>query len=98
MPYPAGSSCWRGWRAPPGDQRQDVRERLSWYRDFGHLAGHVSAMADDLRADLDQLFAQAGQRPHPYRLGHCQSAHEIADVIGQSMELNAHGIGGEGTA
>ena len=31
--------------------------------DFGHLKRDIAAMADDLRADLDQLFLQARQRP-----------------------------------
>jgi hypothetical protein len=45
-----------------GDQRQDFLEHLSWHRDLGHLEYDVAAMADDFRADLDQLLAQAGQR------------------------------------
>ena len=32
------------------------------------------------------------------RLGHRQCAHEIAEIVGQGMELKAHGVGGEGTA
>jgi hypothetical protein len=42
---------------------QDLGEHLPRNRDLGHLKGDVSAMVDDLRADLDQLLAQAGQRP-----------------------------------
>jgi hypothetical protein len=34
----------------------------SWRTDLGHLEGDVSAMVDDLRADLDELLAQARQR------------------------------------
>ena len=29
----------------------------------GHLEGDITAVADDLRANLDQLFLQARQRP-----------------------------------
>jgi hypothetical protein len=55
-------------------------------------------MADDLRADLDQLLPQAGQRPRLRRLGHRQRPHEIAKVVRQGMKLQANRIGGEGSA
>jgi hypothetical protein len=48
--------------------------------------------------DLDQLLAQAGQRPPLHRLGHRQCAHEVPEIIGQRMELKTHGIGGESPA
>ncbi len=38
----------------------------SWRTDFGHLKGDIAAMVDDLRADFDQLFLQARQRPILY--------------------------------
>src|SRR3954468_11194943 len=60
---PAGSSCWRGRRAQPSDQPQDLGEHLSRHRDLSHLESHVAPMADDLRADLDQLLLEAGERP-----------------------------------
>jgi hypothetical protein len=66
--------------------------------DLGHLENHIPAMADDLCADLDQLFAQTGQRPRLRRLGHRQRPHEIAKVVRQGMKLQANRIGGEGTA
>ena len=46
-----------------GDQRQDFGEQPAGHRDLGELERDVSAVTDDLRADFDQLFAQAGQRP-----------------------------------
>jgi len=49
-------------------------------------------MADDLRADLDQLLGQTGQRPRLDRLGHRQRSHEIAKIIGQRMELKTDGV------
>src|SRR6476620_8206317 len=58
----------------------------------------IAAMADDLRTDLDQLLAQAGQRPRLRRFGHRQRPHEIAQVVGEGMELKPHGVGGEGAA
>ena len=57
------SSCRRRRCPQPGDQRQDFLEHLPRHRDLGHLEGHIAAVADDLRADFDQLLAQAGQRP-----------------------------------
>jgi hypothetical protein len=32
------------------------------------------------------------------RLGHRQRSHEIAEVVGEHMELKTDGVGGEGTA
>ena len=55
-------------------------------------------MANDLGADLDQFFAQAGQRPGFSRLEHRQRSHEVAEVVGQRMKLEADGVGGEGAA
>jgi hypothetical protein len=66
---PQRSSCWRGRCPQPGDQRQDFLEHLPRHCDLGHLEGDVAAMADDLGTDLDQLLAQAGQRPRLRRLG-----------------------------
>ena len=39
-------------------------------------------MTYDFRADLDQLFLEAGQRPQRCRLGHRQCAYEIDGVDG----------------
>ena len=49
-------------------------------------------MVDDLRTDLDQLFLEAGQRPVLDRLGRRQRAQEVAEVIGQGVKLETHGI------
>ena len=59
---------------------------------------NIAAMADDLGAELDQLLLEAGQRPRLHRLGHGQRAHEIAQIVGQRMELEADGVDGEGAA
>jgi hypothetical protein len=60
---------------------------------------HVPAVAlRTVSIDLDQLFAEAGQRPWFCRLGHCQRPHEIAEVVGERMKLEADGIGDEGAA
>jgi hypothetical protein len=52
--------CRRRRCTQSGDQRQDFGERPAGYRDLGELERDVSAVTDDLRADFDQLFAQAG--------------------------------------
>ena len=52
-------------------------------------------MADDLRADLDQLLLQARQRPVFDRLGRRQRSKEIAEIIGERMELKSHSVGRE---
>ena len=49
-------------------------------------------MADDLRADLDQLLPQRRQRPLLHGIGQRQGAHEVAEVIGQCMQLEPDGI------
>jgi hypothetical protein len=36
---------------------------MPWDGDLCHLEGDVTAVANDLRADLDQLLFQACQRP-----------------------------------
>jgi hypothetical protein len=71
---------------------------MSRYRDLGHLEHGVAAVADHLGADLDQLLAQAGQGPWFHPLGHRQRPHEIAQVVGQGMELKTDSVGREGAA
>jgi hypothetical protein len=58
---------------------------------LGHLGGDIAAVADDLRADLDQLLFQAGQRPVLDRFGRRQRAKEVADIVGESVKLRACG-------
>ena len=43
------------------DQPQNLLEHLPWDSDLGHLEDDVTAVAHDLRADLDQLLLQARQ-------------------------------------
>jgi len=40
---------------------QDVGEKVSGNGDLGYLERDVAPVADDLRADLDELFPQAGE-------------------------------------
>ena len=55
------SSCWEGRRSEPIDSAEDVGEQVMRDSDLGHLEDDVATVADDLRADLDELFAQRGQ-------------------------------------
>jgi putative transposase len=55
-------------------------------------------VADDLRADLDQLFLEARQRPVFDRLRRRQRAQEVAEIVRQRMKLKPDGVGGEGAA
>jgi len=41
------------------------------------LESHGAAVANDVGAELDQFFAQAGQRPRFFRLGHRQRLHVV---------------------
>ena len=91
-------SRWCGRCPKLGDQHQGFLEPLSRHRDLGHLKGRVAAVAHDLGADLDQLLAQAGQRPRLRHLRYRQRPHEIAEIVGQRVELEADRVGGEGSA
>ncbi len=44
-------------------------------------------MSHDFRADLDQLLPERRQRPVLNRLRQRQGAQEVAEVIGERMEL-----------
>ena len=44
-------------------------------------------MADHLRADLDQLLPERGQRPVRHRPWQRQRAHEVGEVVGERVKL-----------
>ena len=46
-------------------------------------------MADDLCANLDQLFLQACQRQILERLRRRQRAQKVAEIVGERMKLEA---------
>ena len=87
-------------RAAPqfGDQPQDLCKQHPRHRNLGHLEGDIAAVADDLRADLDQLLLQAGQRPVLDRLGRRQGAQEVAEIVGERVKLEPDGVGREPSA
>ncbi len=53
------------------NQAQDFPEQLPRHRHLGHLERDVATMADHVGADLDQLFAERGDRPTLGILGPC---------------------------
>src|SRR5258705_12355515 len=93
-------SRWRWWWLRPEfrDQPQNLLEHLPRDGDLGHLEDDIAAVADDLRADLDQLFLQTRQRPVHDRLRRRQRAQEIAEVVGERMKLEPYRVGGERSA
>jgi|SRR5215813_6366282 len=76
------------------DQPQHLMEHLPRRRDLGHLEHDVTAMADDLGADLDKLIRQTRQAPRLCCRGHRQGSRGTAEVVGQYMELKANHVGG----
>jgi hypothetical protein len=52
-----------GRASQPVDPASDLGEQRSRHRHLGQLKGHVTAVAHEPRADLDQLLAQGRQRP-----------------------------------
>ncbi len=55
-------------------------------------------MADDLRANLDQLLLQGRKRPVFDRLWRRQRTQEIAEIVGERMKLETDGVGSETAA
>ena len=86
-------SC-RQMRWPqPVNEAEDLSEHRSWDGDLRQLESDIATMAHDLRADLDQLFPQRGQRPVLHFLGQGKPAQEVAPVVSESVELRADYLG-----
>ena len=69
------------------DAAQYVGKQVFRNGHFGHPEDDVAPMADDLRADLDQLLSERRQRPLFDGIGQRQDAHEIAEVVGDRVKL-----------
>ncbi len=90
---------WRQRRWPqPVNEAQDLSEQRSWDGDLRQLESDIAAVAHDLGADLDQLLAQGGQRPMFHRLGQGQRPEEVADIVGQGMQLKTYLVVAEAMA
>ena len=90
-----GSTSRHSSWSKPVDQPQNSPEQLARHGNLRHLEGDVARVRDDLRADLDELLAQPGQRPVFDRLRQCQCSHEVGEIVGQRMKLKSDGVGGE---
>ena len=90
-----GVSRGRWWWLRPQfrDQSQNLLEHLPWDGDLRHLEGDITAVADELSANLDQLFLQARQRPVLDRLGSRQRAQDVAEIVGERVKLKSNGVG-----
>jgi hypothetical protein len=58
-----GSTSRRSPRSQPIDHLQNAPDQIARHGDLRHLEGHIAPVDDKLRADLYELFPQAGQRP-----------------------------------
>ena len=77
---------------------KDRCEKAARNGDLRHLKRDIATVAHDLRADLDQLFLQARERPVLDRLGRGEGAQEVAEIVGERMKLKPDGVGGERAA
>lgn len=91
---PLGVSCWHRHRerAQRGDPLDDRGKQLARDRDLRDLVGDVPAVADHLRADLDQFLAQRRQRPLGNRLGNRQSPKEVSEALRQHVKLQTYSV------
>ena len=77
---------------------QDLGEQCSGDGDFCELECDVAAMSHDLRADLDELLPKRRQRPVLNLLRQRQRAQEVAEIVGERVELQANRIVAEAVA
>ena len=59
-------------------------------RSFGRSRVLHREVAEEIGTDLDQLLAQAGERPRLRRLGHRQRPHEIAEVVSDTEQCRSN--------
>ncbi len=71
---------------------QDLSEQCSGDGDFCELECDVSTMSHDLRANLDELLPKRRQRPVLDLLRQSQRAQEVADIVGERVELQANRV------
>lgn len=74
------------------DAAQDVGEQVPGNGDLGHLECDVAPVAYDLAANLDQPVSQCHQRPLLDGLRQRQGAQKVAQIVGQGMQLQPHGV------
>ena len=77
---------WRRDRQPR-DAVENRREQVPRDRHLSQLKRHVMCVPRHLGPNLDQLLPQRRQRPVPYRFRQGQPPQEVAQVVGESVEL-----------
>jgi hypothetical protein len=91
-----GSRCRCDRQRPQfRNEPQDVVEENFRNGDLGHLESDITPVAHDFRADLDELLLEARQRPILDRLRRRQRAQEIAQIVGQRMQLKTDRVRGD---
>ena len=87
-----GSSWRQRGRPQPVDPAQDLGKQGSWDGDLRHRESYLAAVADHVRAGLDQHLAQRRQRPVLRLIRQGRRPHEIAQIVGNRMSLKTHRI------
>ena len=72
------------------NQTQYFLEQTSRHGNLGQLEGDITAMADDFGPDLHQFLPHRGQRPMRNLFGQGQCSHEVGEIVGQGMKLEAN--------
>ena len=90
-----GPPSWRqrGWPQPI-DESEDFPEQVPRHRQFCQVESNIPSVADDLGTNLDQILPQRGQRPVLDLLWQSQRPHEVGEIVGQGVKLQAAGLAG----
>ena len=72
------------------NQTQYFLEQTFWHANLGQLEGDIAAMTNNLGPNLHQFLPQRGQRPMRNLFRQGQSPHEVGEVVGQGMKLEAN--------
>jgi hypothetical protein len=68
------------WSKPVNHQK-NAPEQIARHGDLRHLEGHVAPVDKELRANLDELFPQAGQRPILDVVQQRQCAQKVRKIV-----------------
>jgi hypothetical protein len=97
--HPPRSVRSRSWSPSQSiDQPQYSLEQFFRHRYLGHPEDDAAGVTHDLGTDLDQLLPQASRRPLHDHLRQSQRMREVGEIVGQSVQLQTHRIGGERAA
>jgi hypothetical protein len=65
-------------------------EQASRDGNLAKLESYITAMADGLGSDLDQLFPQRRERPVFHLLWQRKRPHEVGEIMCQGVKLKTH--------